>query len=93
MGALRVPESKMRDAWGIDCETVREDNPPVMETIHPMFGTPCSSIWNRSSSVTGHQRSLVGRARSASQDVIELTEVVRECVGVVTDGDESCWAQ
>jgi PAS domain S-box-containing protein len=39
-------------------------------------------------SVTGNQRSLVDRAQSASQHVIELTEVAREYVDVVTDEDE-----
>jgi PAS domain S-box-containing protein len=39
-------------------------------------------------SVTGNQRSLVDRAQSASQHAIELTEVAREYVDVVTDDDE-----
>jgi PAS domain S-box-containing protein len=39
-------------------------------------------------SVTGNQRSLVDRAQSASQHVIELTEIAREYVDVVTDEDE-----
>jgi PAS domain S-box-containing protein len=39
-------------------------------------------------SVTGNQRSLVDRAQSASQHAIELTEVAREYVDVVTDEEE-----
>jgi PAS domain S-box-containing protein len=39
-------------------------------------------------SVTGNQRSLVDRAQSASQHAIELTEVAREYVAVVTDDEE-----
>jgi PAS domain S-box-containing protein len=162
--------------WGIDRETVREDIPAFMETIHPEdrdlvletmepieFGGPCPDgriatldhrivrpdgeirwiearisgiadeegrltqvigiavdvterkrreqkievltrllrhdIYNDMTvilgwletlrdSVTGNQRSLVDRAQSASQHVIELTEVAREYVDVVTDEEE-----